>query len=162
MTAYMFRYPKSRETRNIVQCQQSACTEFIEFSSRSPSWIASSEQEAMKTERERRCMQDDPKIMRSQEFVFLLLGGANHVNLQKNLIKTQMFNGNLGTIGGPGPCQPPCLRPCKCCVRINRKCWCCNQPIGDVHIAHRMSPKCSAITGEWRLTTYTYFEIKIF
>ena len=79
----MFRYPKSRETRNIVQCQQSACTEFIEFSSRSPSWIASSEQEAMKTERERRCMQDDPKIIRggARNLFFSLLGGANHVNL---------------------------------------------------------------------------------
>ena len=50
----------------------------------------------------------------------------------------------------------------KCCVRINRKCWCCDQPICDVLIAHRVSPKCSVITVEWRLTTYTCFEIKIF
>jgi len=25
-----------------------------------------------------------------------------------------MFNVNLGTIGGPGPYPPPCLRPCVC------------------------------------------------
>ena len=42
---------------------------------------------------------------------FLLLGEANHTNLYKKLIKIQMFNVNLGTIGGLGPCPPPCLRP---------------------------------------------------
>ena len=50
----------------------------------------------------------------------------------------------------------------KCCVRINRKCWCCDKPISDVLIMHRVSPKCSAITVEWRLTMYIYFVIKIF
>ena len=50
----------------------------------------------------------------------------------------------------------------KCCVRINRKCWCWDQSIGDVLITHRVSPKCSATTVEWRLTTYTYFKINIF
>ena len=50
----------------------------------------------------------------------------------------------------------------KCCVRINRKCWCCDQPIGDVLITHHVSPKYSATTVEWRLTTFTCFEIKIF
>ena len=50
----------------------------------------------------------------------------------------------------------------KYCVRINRKCLCCDQLICDVLITHRVSLKCSATTVEWRLTTYTCFEIKIF
>ena len=50
----------------------------------------------------------------------------------------------------------------KCCVRINRKCWYCDQSIDDVLIMHRVFPKSSATTVEWRLTTFTCFEIKIF
>ena len=49
---------------------------------------------------------------RSQEFIFFIIRGANHANLYKNLIKIQIFNVNLRAIGGPGPCPPPCLRPC--------------------------------------------------
>ena len=44
--------------------------------------------------------------------IFSLLGGANHTNLYKNLIKIWIYSANLGMIGGPGPCPPPCLRPC--------------------------------------------------
>ena len=44
---------------------------------------------------------------RSQQFIFLLLGGANHTNLYKNLIKIQMFNVNLETIEGQAPLSPP-------------------------------------------------------
>ena len=48
---------------------------------------------------------------RSQEFVFFIIRGANHANLYKNLIKIQIFNVNLGVIGGPGPCPPPVYAP---------------------------------------------------
>ena len=46
---------------------------------------------------------------RSQEFIFSLLGGASHTNLYKNLIKIQIFNVNLGTIGGQAPPPSPHL-----------------------------------------------------
>jgi len=36
----------------------------------------------------------------ARNLFFSLLGGANHTNLYKKLIKIQMFNVNLGTIGG--------------------------------------------------------------
>ena len=49
---------------------------------------------------------------RSQEFFFSLLGGANHTNLYKNLIKIQMFNVNLRTIEGPG--SSPVSAPAHC------------------------------------------------
>ena len=48
---------------------------------------------------------------RSQEFVFFIIRGANHINLYKNLIKFQIYNAKLGTIGGPGPCPPPSYAP---------------------------------------------------
>ena len=50
----------------------------------------------------------------------------------------------------------------KCCIRINRKCWCCDQPIGYFLVPHRVSLKGSAITAGPMLTTYTCSEIKIF
>ena len=37
---------------------------------------------------------------------------------------------------------------------INRKCWCCDWPIGDILIPHRV------ITAGLRLLTYTFLEIK--
>jgi len=43
----------------------------------------------------------------ARNLFFSLLGGANHINLYKNLIKFQIYNAKLGTIGGPGPCPPP-------------------------------------------------------
>ena len=52
-------------------------------------------------------MWQEPKQGRSQEFVFFfIIRGTNHANLYKNLIKIQIFNVNLGAIGGPGPCPP--------------------------------------------------------
>jgi hypothetical protein len=45
------------------------------------------------------------------EIYFFIIRGANYANLYKNLIKIQIFNVNLGTIGGPGPCPPPCVCP---------------------------------------------------
>ena len=43
----------------------------------------------------------------ARNLFFSLLGGANHANLYKNLIKIQMFNVNLGTIGGARPLPAP-------------------------------------------------------
>jgi len=54
-----------------------------------------------------RLIRDHFEQRRSQKFVFLLLGEANHTNLYKNLIKIQMFNINLGTIGGQAPARSP-------------------------------------------------------
>ena len=45
----------------------------------------------------------------------------------------------------------------KCCLRINRKWWWCDQPIRDVHIAHSVSPKGSVIIIRWRLTVYLFW-----
>ena len=42
---------------------------------------------------------------------FFIIRGGNHANLYKNLIKIQIFNVNLGAIGGPGPCPPPLSTP---------------------------------------------------
>ena len=42
----------------------------------------------------------------ARNLFFSLLGEANHANLYKNLIKIQIFNVNLGSIG-TGPCPPP-------------------------------------------------------
>ena len=56
--------------------------------------------------RQRPCLQG-----RSQEFVFFIIRGTNYTNLYKNLIKIQMFNINLGTIGGQAPARPPVSAP---------------------------------------------------
>ena len=63
------------------------------------------------------CSQDPTLHFRGgvRNLFFLLLGEANHANLYKNLIKIQIFNINLGIIGGPGPCPPvsaPALIAC--------------------------------------------------
>ena len=50
----------------------------------------------------------------------------------------------------------------KCCVPINRKCWCCDWPIGDILVPHRVPPKGIVITAGSRLPTYTFSEIKFF
>ena len=50
----------------------------------------------------------------------------------------------------------------KCCVPINRKCWCCDWSIGDILVQHRVPPKGSVITAGSRLPTYTFSEIKFF
>ena len=47
-------------------------------------------------------------------------------------------------------------------VPINRKCWCCDWPIGDILVPHRVPPKVSVITARSRLPTYTFSEIKVF
>ena len=51
---------------------------------------------------------------------------------------------------------------CKCCVPINRKCWCCDWPIGDVLVPHHVPSKGSVITAGSRLPTYTFSKIKFF
>ena len=71
----------------------------------------------------RACAWPDPG--RSQEFVFFIIRGANHANLYKNLIKIQIFNVNLGTIGGPGPCPPPVSAPVT--IYIDFKCTICTR-----------------------------------
>ena len=50
----------------------------------------------------------------------------------------------------------------KCCVPINRKCWCCDWPIGDILVPHRVPPKGIVITAGSRLLTYIFSEIKFF
>ena len=50
----------------------------------------------------------------------------------------------------------------KCCVPINRKCWCCDWPIGDVLVPHHVPSKGSVITAGSRLPTYTFSKIKFF
>ena len=83
------------------------------------------------------------------------IGQSQHQYLR--LIGTQhLTQAACSLICSRNNCHADCA---KCCVRINRKCWCCDQPIGDVLITHCVSPKCSATTVEWRLTTYTCFEI---
>jgi len=47
-------------------------------------------------------------------------------------------------------------------VPINRKCWCCDWPIGDILVPHRVPPKGSVITAGLRLLTYTFSEIKVY
>jgi len=42
----------------------------------------------------------------ARKLFFFIIRGANHANLYKNLIKFQISNVNLGTIGGPSPCPP--------------------------------------------------------
>ena len=48
---------------------------------------------------------------RSQEFVFFIIRGGNHANLYKNLIKIQIFNVNLGAMGGRPLPAPPVYAP---------------------------------------------------
>ena len=62
---------------------------------------------------------------RSQKFIFFIIRGANYANLYKNLIKIQIFNVNLGTIGGPGPCPPPVSAPVT--IYIDFKCTVCTR-----------------------------------
>ena len=50
----------------------------------------------------------------------------------------------------------------KCCVPINRKCWCRDWPICDVLVQHCVPPKGSVITAGSRLPPYTFSEIKFF
>ena len=47
-------------------------------------------------------------------------------------------------------------------VPINRKCWCCDWPIGDILVPHRVPPKGSVITAGLRLLIYTFSEIKVY
>ena len=84
----------------------------------------------------------------SQYQHFRLIGTQHLAHAACSLICSQCNNGHADCA--------------KCCVRIKQKYWCCDQPIGEVLIAHRISPKGSAITAGWRLMTFTYFEIKIF
>ena len=48
--------------------------------------------------------------------IFSLLGGANHTNLYKNLIKIWICSANLGMIGGQAPARPPVSAPACWCV----------------------------------------------
>ena len=50
----------------------------------------------------------------------------------------------------------------KCYVPINRKYWCCDWPIVDALVPHRVPPKGSVITAGLRLLTYTFSEIKVY
>ena len=52
--------------------------------------------------------------------------------------------------------------PVPSAVPINRKCWCCDWPIGDILVPHRVPPKGIVITAGSRLPTYTFSEIKFF
>jgi len=46
------------------------------------------------------------------EIYFFIIRGGNHANLYKNLIKIQIFNINLGAIGGgQAPARPPVYAP---------------------------------------------------
>ena len=47
-------------------------------------------------------------------------------------------------------------------VPINRKCWCCDWPIGDILVPHRVPPKGCVITAGLRLLTYIFSEIKVY
>ena len=47
-------------------------------------------------------------------------------------------------------------------VPINRKCWCCDWPIGDILVPHCVPPKGSVITAGLRLLTYTFSKINVF
>ena len=51
---------------------------------------------------------------------------------------------------------------CQVLCPINRKYWCCDWPISDVLVQHRVPPKGSVITAGSRLPTYTFSEIKFF
>ena len=42
----------------------------------------------------------------ARNLIFFIIKGANHANLYKNLIKIQIFNVNLGAIGGQAPARP--------------------------------------------------------
>ena len=95
-----------------------------------------------------RCCKSISPIGQSQHQHLRLIGTQPLAHATCSLICSQYKNGHADCA--------------KCCVRINRKCWCCDQPISDVLITHHVSPKYSATTVEWRLTTYTCFEIKIF
>ena len=47
----------------------------------------------------------------ARNLFFSLLGGRNYANLFKNLIKFQIFDEKLGTIGGLGPWASPVVMP---------------------------------------------------
>ena len=47
-------------------------------------------------------------------------------------------------------------------VPINRKCRCCDWPIGDILVPHRVPPKGCVITAGLRLLIYTFSEIKVY
>ena len=95
-----------------------------------------------------RCCTSTSPIGQSQHQHLRLIGTQHLAQAACSLICSQCNNGHADCA--------------KCYVRINRKCWCCDQPIDDVLITHRISPKYSAIAVDWRLTMYTCFEIKIF
>ena len=54
------------------------------------------------------------------------------------------------------------MLPVPSVVPINRKCWYCDWPIGDILVPHRVPPKGIVITAGSRLPTYTFSEIKFF
>ena len=54
------------------------------------------------------------------------------------------------------------MLPVPSVVPINRKCWCCDWPIGDILVPHRVPPKGCVITAGLRLLTYTFLEIKFY
>ena len=81
-----------------------------------------------------RCCTSTSPIGQSQYQHLRLIGTQHLPQAVCSLICSQCNNGHADCA--------------KCCVRINRKCWCCDQPIGDVLIMHHVSPKCSATTVE--------------
>ena len=80
------------------------------------------------------CCTSTSPIGQSQHQYLQLIGTQHLAQAACSLICSQCNNG-----------YADCA---KCCVRINRKCWCCDQPISDILVTHRVSPKCSAITVE--------------
>ena len=54
------------------------------------------------------------------------------------------------------------MLPVPSVVSINRKCWCCDWPIGDILVPHRVPLKGCVITAGLRLVTYIFSEIKVY
>ena len=57
---------------------------------------------------------------RVRNLFFFIIRGANHANLYKKLIKIQIFNINLGAIGGRAGARPPVYAPAhiRACVTL--------------------------------------------
>ena len=45
----------------------------------------------------------------------------------------------------------------KCCVPINRKCWCCDWPIGDILVPHRVPPRKALSSPQGRGYRHIHF-----
>ena len=67
----------------------------------------------MAEERERWVLWDIRAVLSGVEsgIYFFIIRGANYINLYKNLIKFQIYNAKLGTIGGQASARPPSYAP---------------------------------------------------